>query len=175
MDPFYWKDIGSRKQWVHSFFFLYVIIFREREWRREREREREMKRDEREKERERVRKRLRKAKALKVRSYKWLVTMKRRLKVFNGLLACLFWLCESDLNHDWVILRAYIFFLNNPLKLHVKVELRQSFPTCVYCMHLRFQSNYAGLSQPKVVTLKMQTHAVNARWKRLSQLSLKHS
>jgi len=49
-----------------------------------------MKRDEREKERERVRKRLRKAKALKVRSYKWLVTMKRRLKVFNGLLACLF-------------------------------------------------------------------------------------
>jgi len=37
-------------------------------------------------------------------------------------------------------------------------------------MRLRFQSNYLGLSQ---ITLKTQLHAVNARWKRLSQLSFK--
>ena len=30
-----------------------------------------------------------------------------------------------------------------------KAELQQSFSTCVYCMRLRFQSNYAGLSQPR--------------------------
>jgi len=51
--------------------------------------------------------------------------------------------------------------------------LRQSFSACVYCMQLRFQSNYIDhwLAQTKVITLNTQTHAVNARWKRLSQRS----
>jgi len=31
----------------------------------------------------------------------------------------------------------------------IKAELRQSFSSCVYCILLRFQSHYAGLSQPR--------------------------
>jgi len=49
-----------------------------------------------------------------------------------------------------------------------KAELRQSFSTCVYCMRLRFQSNYLGWF---IISLKTQQNAENARWKRLSQLS----
>ena len=33
--------------------------------------------------------------------------------------------------------------------LKPKVSLPQAFLTCVYCMRLRFLSNYVGLSQPK--------------------------
>jgi len=47
-----------------------------------------------------------------------------------------------------------------------KAALRQSFSGCVYCMQLRW------FDPIKVITLKTQQHAVNARWKRLSQLSL---
>jgi len=51
-----------------------------------------------------------------------------------------------------------------------KAELRQPFSTCVYCILLRFQRNYPGWLKP--ITLKTHQHAVSARWKRLSQLSL---
>ncbi len=34
------------------------------------------------------------------------------------------------------------------MKKKIKAVLRQSFSMCVYCMLLRFQSNYTGLSQP---------------------------
>ena len=33
-------------------------------------------------------------------------------------------------------------------KTLLKAGLRQSFSTCVYCMLLRFQNYYTGLSQP---------------------------
>ncbi len=36
-----------------------------------------------------------------------------------------------------------------------------------------FSTKLRWLAQTKVITLKMQLHTVNARWKRLSQLSLK--
>jgi len=49
----------------------------------------------------------------------------------------------------------------------IKAELRQSFSACVYCMQLRFQNTYLGLlkqtKQTRVITLKTQLHAVNAR------------
>ena len=35
-----------------------------------------------------------------------------------------------------------------------KAELRHAFSTCVYCICLRFLSNYVGLSQPKVLLRK---------------------
>ncbi len=38
---------------------------------------------------------------------------------------------------------------------------------CVYCMHLHFQSNYAGLSQSRWLLWK---HAENARWKRMQKM-----
>jgi len=36
-----------------------------------------------------------------------------------------------------------------------KAEWRQSFSTCVDCMRLRFQINYAGLSQITVATAEL--------------------
>jgi len=40
------------------------------------------------------------------------------------------------------------FFFHKKLFFHFKAALRQSFSTCVYCMHFRFQSNYLGLTHP---------------------------
>jgi len=50
--------------------------------------------------------------------------------------------------------------------------LRRAFYACIYCMWLHFQSpKLRWLGQTKVITLKTQLHAVNARWKRQSQRS----
>jgi len=52
----------------------------------------------------------------------------------------------------------------------VKAALRRAFYACVYC--IAFSKKLRWLAQTEVITLKTQLHAVNARWKRLSQLSL---
>jgi len=52
------------------------------------------------------------------------------------------------------------------------VEIRVDH-NCV-TVHFSFQRNYLGwLTQTKVISLKTQLHAFNARWKRLSQRSFK--
>ncbi len=50
--------------------------------------------------------------------------------------------------------------------------MRRAFYTCVYCMWLGFQRNYVVWLEP--ISLKTQLHAVNAFWKRLSQLCFTH-
>ncbi len=51
-----------------------------------------------------------------------------------------------------------------PTKYSVtEVELRHTFSASVYFIWLHFKSDYFGLSQQNVITLKTQLHAVNAR------------
>ncbi len=58
------------------------------------------------------------------------------------------------------------------LKKISKAALRRAFNACVYCMWLRFQSNYfVWTSQSNY--FENATAAVNARWKRLSQCTFK--
>jgi len=55
---------------------------------------------------------------------------------------------------------------------------KRSVATSVLRMRLlhvvAFSKKLRCLAQTKVITLKMQQHAVNARWKRLSQLNLRY-
>jgi len=61
-------------------------------------------------------------------------------------------------------------------KWDVVTNLKSCVATSVLRMHLlhavAFSKKLRWLAQIKVITLKTQLHAVNARWKRLSQLSL---
>jgi len=60
------------------------------------------------------------------------------------------------------------------MSVKTKAALRRAFYACVYCMWLRFQRKLRWLPQTKVITLKTQLRAVNARWKRLSRLSFSY-
>ncbi len=56
----------------------------------------------------------------------------------------------------------------------LKAELPQSFSTCVFKV-ITFSKLLPWIAQTSVITLKSQTHALKAHWKRLSQLSFKVS
>ena len=50
--------------------------------------------------------------------------------------------------------------------------LPHAFLTCLYFMLLRSSKAFLCLAQTNLIILKMQTHDVNARWNRASQLGL---
>jgi hypothetical protein len=52
---------------------------------------------------------------------------------------------------------------NNKHSVDAKAALRRAFYACVYSMQLRFQKKLPWFEPIKVITLKTQLHAVNAR------------
>jgi len=52
---------------------------------------------------------------------------------------------------------------NNKHSVDAKAALRRAFYACVYSMWLRFQKKLPWFEPIKVITLKTQLHAVNAR------------